>query len=322
METTTISDKLSLKNNRKFKIFLFFLLITSVIWFMLKLSKTYTSTAIFSVKYENLPSDKLLQNSPVTELGLSVKATGFSLLKYKIKKHTIAFDLGSVIKKNRDYYLLPNAQLQNLSRQLSSGAEVVQVLQDTIFIELGSNISKKVPVNTNLDIKFKLGYNLIEPLRILPDSILIIGPEKEVNLISEINTKPIKLTEVYEDVALTLEVINPLESNHLELATTKIKATGKVDRFTEGFFNIPVKIINEPEGVQMNPFPKEIKVVYQVGLSHFNKINENSFSVVFDYQQYQKDTTIQYLTPVIIHQSEYLHSLKLNPSQIEFLIQK
>lgn len=289
---------------------------------MLKLSKTYTSSAVFSIEYKNLPSDKLLQNNPVSELDLTLKGTGFSLLKYKATKHKISLNLSAISNKYRNYYVLPNNQLQSLSGQLSSGTEVVNVLKDTIFIELGVNISKKVPVSTSLDIKFKLGYNFIEPLKISPDSIVIIGPEKDVELISEIKTKPIKVTDIYEDVAINLEVIKPLESELVKLSTTNIKATGKVDKFTEGTFRIPVKIINEPEGVQINPFPKEIEVVYQVGLSYFNRINENSFSVVFDYRQYEKDTTIQYLSPIILHQSEFLHSLKLNPNQIEFLIQK
>lgn len=289
---------------------------------MLKLSKTYTSSAVFTIEYKNLPADKLLQNNPVSELDLTIRGTGFSLLKYKATKHKISLNLSAISKKNRSFYVLPNNQLQNLSKQLSSGNEVVNVLKDTIFIELGVNISKKVPISTILDIKFKLGYNFIEPLKIVPDSIVIIGPERDVELISEIRTKPLKVADVYEDIAIDLEVERPLESELVKLSTTNIKAIAKVDKFTEGAFKIPVKIINEPEGVQINPFPKEIEVVYQVGLSNFNRINENSFSVVFDYNQYAKDTTIQYLSPIILHQSEFLHSLKLNPTRIEFLIEK
>ena len=47
-----------------------------------------------------------------------------------------------------------------------------------------------------------------------------------------------------------------------------------------------------------------------------------SFLIVYDYNEYKNDTTIQYLTPQIKHKSEFISSIKINPSQIEFLIQK
>ena len=73
--------------------------------------------------------------------------------------------------------------------------------------------------------------------------------------------------------------------------------------------------------MKINPFPKEVEVTYQVALSNFNKISKNSISIVFDYEQYKNDTLIRYLTPVIKQKSEFIHSLKINPNQIEFLIQ-
>jgi len=38
--------------------------------------------------------------------------------------------------------------------------------------------------------------------------------------------------------------------------------------------------------------------------------------------EYKNDTLIKYLTPVIKQKSEFIYSLKVNPNQIEFLIQK
>lgn len=321
MKTAVSKPGMSLRNNRKVRIFLFFLVLTSIIWLLIELSKTYTSSAVFKIEYKNLPADKLLQSKPIQEVNVAIKAPGFNLVKYKAVKHKITLNLKNVIKNNTSYYLLPNAQISNLNAQLPSETEIVKILSDTIFIELGNNISKKIPVNPSIDIKYKLGYNLTEDLKIIPDSIIISGPEKYIDSIKEVTTTTLKLNEVYENINIDLPLKTPLKKN-IVLSDKSVKIKGEVDKFTEGSFTIPVTIINEPEGVKVRPFPNEIEIVYQAGLSNFNKINKNSIQVAFDYKEYQNDTLIRFLTPVIMQKSEFISSIRINPNQIEFLIQK
>ena len=319
--TTEKKSNLSITNNRKVKVFLFILVLTSIIWLLIELSKSYTSSAVFTVEYENLPNGKLLQSTPDSEIRLALKAPGFSLLKYKIRKHSVKLNLKNVTKKSSSFYLLPNKQLTYLNEQLSGENEIIRILKDTIFIELGNNKSKKVPINPSLDLKFKLGYNLTEPMKIIPDSVLITGPEKFIDSIEELKTTALKLNNVYENISIDVDVILPVEKKKVIVSATKVKIVGVVDKFTEGKFTIPVELINKPDDLNISTFPKEIEVIYQTGLSNFNKITINSFLVVYDFEQYKKDTLINILTPIIKQKSEFISSIKINPSQIEFLIQ-
>jgi hypothetical protein len=322
MKTASKTTIFTLKKNRKIKIFLFFLVLTSIIWLLVALSKNYTSIVTFKLSYDNLPSKKLLQNTPVSQLDFVIDAPGFTLLRYKIKPHKATFMLSALHKKANVYYLLPNTQISYLNKQFKGDIEVLNVLNDTIFIELGDNISKKVPIHPAVDIQFKLGYNFIEKLKITPDSIIVSGPEKYIDSIVDITTFPEKLTDVYQDINTTLKLKMPSKNSNIKLSHQTVSATGKVDKFTEGSFNLPVIIINEPEGVKVNPFPKSITVIYQVGLSNFSKVNEDSFSIVYDYNQYKNDTLTRFLTPIIAKKNEFINSVNIVPNQIEFLIQK
>jgi YbbR domain-containing protein len=322
MKTATKSTIFTLRKNRKIKLFLIFLLLVSIIWLLIELSKTYTSITTFKVQYEHVPVDKLVQNTPVSQVDLVLKAPGFSQLRFKIKQKKIKFNLGNVAKKNNRYYFLPNAQLSYLNEQLPADIEVLNVLTDTIFIELGNNVSKKVPIYPNVAVKFKLGYNFIENIKSIPDSVIITGPEKYIDTIFEISTVPLKLNEAYENIDAVLQLKSPTKNKLVKLSESEVRVTAKVDKFTEGNFKVPVKIINVPEGIKVNPFPKEINVIYQVGLSNFNKINSDSFSIVFDFNQYKNDSLVKYLTPVVLQKSNIIYSLKVEPSQLEFLIQK
>ena len=322
MKTGLKKSNLKLQNNRKTKLFVFFLILTSIIWLLIELSKTYTSTAEFKIVYKNLSSDKLVQVQPISNVEVAIRAPGFSLLKRKIKAQKISLCLNNLLNKGASYYILPNTQLSNLNAQLTGDIEIIRILQDTIFIEIGTNTTKKVPVIPKTDIQFKLGYNFTEKLKVSPDSIVISGPNRYIDSIEYIATTQLKLNDIYENINEELNLVIPKNTKNVVLSTNTVKLTGIIDKFTEGSFKIPVSVINQPEGITVNPFPKQIEVIFQAGLSNFNKINENSFLVVFDYKQYENDTTTQFLTPIIKQKSEYISSLKINPAHIEFLLQK
>jgi hypothetical protein len=322
MKSNSKSSGFSNAAKRKIKEFAVFLVLTSIIWLLMELSKTYTSTAVFRVNYKNLPANKLIQNKPNKNIEVALKAPGFSLLRYKIWSNTINLSLANLRKTKSKYILLPNAQITYVNSQLPSETEVVRVLTDSILLDLGINKTKKVKVNPSIDLKFKLGYGLTKDIKISPDSVSITGPEKYIDSITEIEMVPIKLDGVNKNINVTSNLKLPLQSQHIVMSTKKVKVLGEVDKFTEGRFTIPVNIINKPINITVNTLPKEVEVVYQTGLTNYAKINSKSVLIVYDFNQYKKDTLIQFLSPLIKQKSDLITSLKINPSRIEFFIQK
>jgi YbbR domain-containing protein len=322
MKSVKTNSYFSQKSHRKIKVFFIVFILTSIIWLLIELSKTYTSTVQFSVNYENIPSTKLLQKTPVNEINVIIKAPGFSILSHRIRKRKISFDLNDMVMNKSVYFLIPNAQLSKINAQFSSDLEIMNVLKDSIFLDIGNRISKRVPVIPNLELNYNLGFNLVEKFNLSPDSVDVTGPEKLIDTIHSVTTKRLVLNNINADINEKLTVIYPTSNINLTISAKSVLIKGVVDKFTEGSFSLPVTIINEPEGVTINPFPKEIEVTYQVGVSNFNKIDPSSITIIFDYQQYKNDTLIKFLTPKVIKKSEFISSIKMNPSQIEFLIQK
>ena len=322
MNTIKTNSLFSQKNNRKIKVFLIVLILTTIIWLLIELSKTYTSTVQFKVNYKNIPDTKLLQNVPVNVVDVIVKAPGFSILSHKIRKGKMSFDLNDMGIKNSIHFLIPNAQLSKINSQLSGDLEVINVLKDSIFLDVGKRVSKRVPVIPNLELNYNLGYNLVDKLTLEPDSVEISGPEKLIDTIVKVTTKRVVINEINESINKKLVLVYSTSNKNMTISTKSIVVKGTVDKFTEGNLSLPVKIINEPNGVTINPFPKEIEITYKVGVSNFSKIDESSFNIVFDYLQYKNDTLIKFLTPKVVKKSDYISSIKMNPSQIEFLIQK
>ena len=321
MESTTKSLGVSIRRNRKFQVFFLCLIVTSVIWLLIELSKEYASSATFNAVYSNMPEQALLENELLSEVEVTFKATGFNIISYRLNQHEINFNLNNMTISNKGSYILTNNELSRLNTQFSGRAELTAISPDTIFVALGRRKIKRVPIRSNIDVKFKQGYNFIQPLELDPDSVLISGPENQVDKIALIETKNLKLSEVFEDIVGNVALKIPEGTTNVEISRKEIEYFAEVDRFTEGRIKIPVVVINQPPGVKLTPYPKELELTYQVGLSNFNRINEESFSIVFDYNEYRNDSLVEFLTPVIQKQSDLVTSYKLNPRRIEFLIE-
>lgn len=312
-----------MENNTKIsRSFIVFLITAVVIWFLITLSKVYTISISFPVKYSALSQDKILQNEPLKEIDILVKSTGFNILSTRFLNQTIELNAGNLNKKSTfNYYLLIKNQKNKIQRQLRSGMEIQEISLDTIYLELGSLISKKVPLIPNLAIDYHVGYDLLDTEVIKPDSIVISGPEAYVDQIDEINLELLKLDDVKSDFSQKVKILRPDNSNNLKVTSEFATISGRVEKFTEGVFEIPYKVLNLPEGVDVTSLHKTVKVYFVVGLSDFNKIDKNFFQVVCDYTL-TKENNLDYLVPKVIVKPAFIKSFKVVPNKIDFLIQK
>ena len=156
-------------------------------WLLITLSKEYTTTISFPIKYSNIAQSKLLQTAPKTTLETVVTANGFSVLRTRFNTKTIAIDAKTVIKKKgTTYYLLAKNQKQIIQKQLPSGVALQQIIKDTLFLDLGSLVIKKLPLKPNVKINYHVGYDLSEEITMVPDSITVSGPENYMSKLENI----------------------------------------------------------------------------------------------------------------------------------------
>lgn len=314
-----------LKNRTRQKkkhVFLVFLAIAVLASFLTKLSSEYESTVVYSVAFENLPKSKLFQSTPDNKLPLRIKATGFKLLGENINPKKMLVSLQGIKYKNKyTYYLTTNNIKQQLQNQLHSGLKVISVEKDTLFFDLGLNKAKKIPVIANVSINYKFGYDLNGAVITQPDSVVVRGPEFQVNQLSHITMNELILNDVYEDVFYEVDLDLPENLDRVQLDDNKVKIIAKVEKFTEGSFKVPFYVDGLPPGASITTYPKTIKVVFKVGNQNYSKISPADFSIRCDYNK-TVENGLKYLVPELITKSKLVSSVKMHPNQVEFLIQK
>ncbi len=310
------------KTKKISKSFLIFLGASVLIWFLITLSKEYTTSLTFSVSYKNIPQDKLLQKEPINTIEAIVKSSGFNILRTRLKNLNIEFDANNLKQKTENkYFFLTNNQIKNINKQIKSGLEFEEILPDTIFLDLGSLTSKKVPIKTNFNFNYHIGYDIAEPVKIKPDSIRVSGPETQIKNISFLNLETLQLDDIKSDFNIDVKVIKPKNYSTVKIDSDYVSVSGKVEKFTEGSIEVPFKIINLPENLELTTLNKTVEIIFVVGLTKFNNIDENFFEVICDYQV-SKENNLSYLIPKTTTKSNILKNFKVVPNKIDFLIQK
>lgn len=302
---------------KTFTVALFFALF---FWLLIKLSKEYKTIISFPVEYVQVPQDKIIQDAPLQQIEIQVRASGFRLVGLSIFGKKIQLDVRKAQRKSSsNYYFISSNHLIEIQNQISNKYVLEQVLQDTIPLSLGQLTSRMIPVKGDFDITYKLGYHLTKPIELKPDSVLVSGPKEQIDTLQNLQLQPMVLNELSESINTIVSIKEV--SSMIKFTQKEVKIIGEIDRFTEGNLNVPFSIINLPKDVNVNTFPTTLNIVFQVGLNNFNKVNASSFQVICDYQ-HSIDNGLNYLIPKVIAKPDFVTSVIVNPNKVEFLIQK
>jgi hypothetical protein len=302
------------------KTFISFLVASFLIWLLITFSKEYTTVITYAVVYKNIPQNKLLQETPIKQLDITVKASGFKILRSNFKNKKIELEASTLQRKKRTkFYFLTRNQVTKIQKQLLFGVELLEIAQDTIYLNLGLLTSKKVALKANLEINYHIGYDLLNNIKISPDSIIISGPESQVKKINYLELNELKLNDVKSNFLEEVAILKTNNNFKFSALTTTI--SGSVDKFTEGKLQIPFTTKNLPKDINLTTLSENVEVVFVVALSNFSKISEASFKVDCDYIMSEKNN-LGYLIPKVILAPDFIKSVKIIPKKIDFLIQK
>jgi hypothetical protein len=146
--------------NRDLAGFAFFLFISFVFWYLNFLGKDMESSVSYPVIYAKVPANRTLISQKTEHMNLSLKGTGFSIIKLKVKGTTdpLSIDLSKANYKRvngsreMNYYILTSGLSRILALQLSSDCEIISVKPDTLFFTMGrtdANTGLPRPANGN-----------------------------------------------------------------------------------------------------------------------------------------------------------------------------
>ncbi|SEM12272.1 YbbR-like protein [Aquimarina amphilecti] len=312
-------NRFSLKRNNV-KTFLFFLGFTSVLWLFIQFSKNYTQEVEVDIQYVNIPQDRILNEESDQTLKLTLNGNGFRLINHTWSKPTLELDIANATETETSdyYYFYVDKANQSLKNKLNFKGRILSAQKDTLKVKLDVNLEKKIPIRISKKLLYAPGYGSDKGVVISPDSITISGPKRIIDTINYVVTENLKLEGLNKNYNTTLSIKIDSLPPTIGVVPMEIEANIAVSKFTEGSQEIPITLMNIPDGKEVKIFPKEVKVVYRVGLDKYNEISLRDFKVIADYNKVSSDSP--FLILELVDMPISIHDVRLQDKQVQFVI--
>ncbi|MCM4169744.1 hypothetical protein KCTC52924_03943 [Arenibacter antarcticus] len=306
---------------RKVKLFLMFLLGSSLAWFISNLAEQYTNDTTFDLSYTSAPDSLLLKKVSKKNIKVRLRASGFQFLVFGFKNKVVTVDLSNLGKRGRKYYMSPMDYRGQIESQLPNFINIVDMDRDSMFFNFQKLTKKKLAVVSNVNIDFEQHYLLDRDVTLIPDSITVIGPESEVSELKSIPTKKLSFANLTGNFSKTVDLQLPTHLKNTTFSSKKVKVEGEIFKFSERILTIPINVINVPEGVVVRTFPETAEVLCRDRLVNLKKLKSTDFEVSADYAQFEENGD-NILELEITKKIESLNVVQLKEDKVEFILMK
>jgi len=307
-------------DKRKINIFLIFLLCSFLAWLVSRLSETYVDRTTFDLEYINVPDSLLLADNSLKNVDVRLRASGFQFLGFYYNRKKIEIDLSNMANDQSKFYVAQLDFKKQIESQLSSSITLLEVDRDTLILDFYQVELKDVPISPNISLNPAQNYLVDGKLKLEPSLISISGPKKELDLVNSVSTSEVELNEITEDFSIVVDLVLPEDFQNIELSEKMVRISGKVFRFSEKLIEIPVEVINLPEGTQIKTFPNTIAVLCKARIDRLKDISPIDFKVVANFQEQRGEN--QNLQVILIEKPNDVYSVQLMKNEVEFILKR
>ena len=297
--------------------FLFFVFISFSFWIITKLSNSYTIEQIFNIEWINIPESIVISENN-KKLNTSITASGVEIILYRLFNNNLKIDL---IQANFELdYLSLNLENQKflIQQQLYSNTLLNQITPSLVKIKFSRLSEKKIPIIPKTRINLRAGYLTDSNVISKPDCIIVRGPKILLDSIYYAETITYNQEDVYKSISKKIN-LSPIEGANFSKDFVDIELS--VSRYSEKEFNIPIELINQPEGVKVKLFPPMTKVRATIPMSVIGNIRVSDFRLIADYNQILNGQT-QKLELLIQKKPSSVKQIILEPNEVNYLIRK
>ncbi len=296
------------------RIIVFFLVFTSLIWLVLQLSKIYSHQFLVEIQLQDLPAAVEVDN---VELKVDVEMSGFQLLKYVTRDlyFTYKVDDSKNIKDNH-IILDDDVLLAELEKLFSTTSSVVAGFSPS-KIPVETQKSKILPLVFNDHINFKNGFNSLDGIRYNKKEVEVSAPNFILDTLQKIHVSRLQFDDLSVDEEGEVKLKNPAP-DFVKLSDDILTYQIKVEEMTEKEISVPVQISNLPNQFKIKTMPDQIKIVFHVPKDLYEEINAGDFDVEIDYNQRIEELGV--LLPKLLKSHDRVMNPKILPQKIEYLL--
>lgn len=306
-------------NQRKVQIFLLFLLVAFLLRVVSKLSETYTKQSYFWINYTNQPDSIYIKSTTRDQIPVRLRASGFSFLSYTWRPKVVQIDLANISYRNKSYFVPRSGFQDQIEDQLSGSMQLLNIGVDTLFIDYIAVKEKKVPVMLSAIYQPAQNHLIDGSILVEPEEVTLRGPASEIDTIQGITTASLSHPELTQDFEFKEALLLDEKLEYTTLEPGSVTVSGTVYRFSEKMIEVPVTVLNIPEGTEIKTFPEHVNVLCRAKLERLKNLSAADFTATADYEQIGSD---QLLRVSLQMQPEDIPSVQLLDTQLEFILRR
>ena len=305
---------------RKVNIFFIFLVSASLAWLVSQLSEDYTQGTSFDLVYINIPDTLRLNKASKDNIDVRLRASGFQFLGFNFRRKQIAIDLSKLNRRGTRYYIPQSDYRRQIQNQLTASMTLLEADRDTLFFEFYKVFKREVPVQSAVTINLGQNFLLEEEVSLIPNSVVLMGPREEIEAVNFITTANLELSDITSDFVSQVALSRPEGLQNTTYSIDSVEVSGRVFRFSEKIIDIPIRVINLPEGTAIRTFPDAVSVLCKGKIDKLKDLNTADFEVIGDYDKVSKSRQMLELKLTTI--PDIIHSAKLLESEVEFILKR
>ncbi|MGB5692865.1 MAG: CdaR family protein [Flavobacteriaceae bacterium] len=312
------AKKKNTNSRRKTNIFIVFLICSALIWLISKLSETYNQRVSFELSFVNSPDSLLLRNTSKESVDVRLSASGFGFLGFNFGRNALIIDLSKVKKTGSSFYVSGDSYEKQIEAQMPGSMSLLEVDRDTLFVYFEKLHSKEVQIVPELVIELAQNHLLQDSLILSPSNVIIKGPKSEIDTIEKVHTLPSTLHNVSQDFSVQVDLFKRQGLDNTSFELNSIEISGKVFRFSEQMIEIPVRVINLPNGVEVRTFPHVVSVLCKAPVDRLKNLRPADFDLVADFNSARADEKLLELQLQSLPEGVY--DAQLKDTEVEFIL--
>lgn len=258
------------------------------LWLTVNLGFDHTTVKNVPVVIQNLPDNLSLRTPPPEHIRARLRGEGWKLLGMQLGGETkYIIDL-----RGQQSSIVVQTQMDLSERmRLPTGIEVLELSPERFTIDLEEKTQKRVPVEPDIQVTFRNGFNRIGPIRVTPDSITITGARSVLAGIDKWKTKPLVLNDIREPVRRTVylsDTLTTLVTRNQQTVTVHFDVQPIAEKTITG---LRIYVEGVPANREVQIIPPRIDLVVRGGINQLAAITDDQFSAHVNYRDILADTS-------------------------------
>lgn len=312
-------SKLTTTERRRLTVFFLCLVTAMLAWLFLALSNRYTFPVEAQVSFINLPENKAFHPLQSDTVDATMEGTGWQMLfaRTTLMSRNITVDVKALEKRN---YVVISPQLRRINQTQERSEQIVSVSPDTLYFDFSSRSVKKVPVELESKVTYEKQFFASGETEIRPKFVTISGPAESIAHISSWKTDSLVADKVNQSINSRLSLL-PVKEGNMSVYPKTVQVFTPVDEFTEKMIEVPVKLVNNNAYYNIKLYPDKVKVKFTVALNKYVDADRQLFEATADLDNWKNDGMHQ-LPVKLSHKKLFGNIISIEPSQVDFIIQK